>query len=640
MRPVRFAVVLALALLGACKEEAPLPAPSPDDEKPGEENPPEQVPPVSSAAPFQPCGAIGAGALATSALSPDGSVLAAATLSGQLVLYRTSDGSRLQTLWELPGQQVSVVFSEDGSLLVAANQTQTRIWRYPDLTPVRTFDLPHSHRTTALALSADGAFLATGGFDTAGSETASVRIWSVANGSLRGSLQRSYEQIVQSLAFSPDGASLAVSTHHFVFVVGAADASGHKAFPELSGGQVGWSKDGSLLASGGRVARLDTGALVKDLELSTTRDASAFSPDGLLYADALGPEVTVYRVADWSKVHTFTEPNASYVSRLSFSQDSTQLVVDLGVSAFWCNGVGQLCGPWGNEVRIHPVQDLATARTVSLGPVMRDQVVFSPDGSLLAGTGDGVMGIWRTRDLHQVATSNISSPAYLQFSSDQSRLRANNVIYDTATGKGLQAFQGQALSPDFKTSAGREDDRILLRDVTTNEPLKTFELDAYVIGFSPDGRFLAITDYDSRNRIQLLDVADGTVRHAFELDFNQGGSRLDYSPDGRWVTLTAPYNGFASTEVRGLGTASSRSLPASFAAVFSPDSTVLATGGVEPEVRILTTTDFRLRERLVGHGTSLGQEQWPRAIVGAAFARTGQLATLGADRTVRFWCSN
>ncbi|RKH87727.1 WD40 repeat domain-containing protein [Corallococcus sp. AB045] len=640
MRPVRFAVVLALALLGACTEEASPPSPPPDDEQPGEEKPPEQVPPVSSAAPFQPCGAIGAGALAASALSPDGSVLAVATLSGQLVLYRTADGSRLQTLWELPGQQVNVVFSEDGRRLVAANQTQTRIWSYPDLTPVRTFDLPHSHRTTALALSPDGALLATGGFDTAGNETASIRIWSVEDGSLRGSLQRSYEQVVQSLAFSPDGASLAISTHHFVFIVSAADASEQRAVPGLSGGQLGWSKDGSLLASGGRVVRLDTGALVKDLELSTTRDASAFSPDGLLYADALGSEVTVYRVADWSKVHTFPEPNASYVSRLSFSQDSTGLVVDLGVSAFWCNGVGQLCGPWGNEVRIHPVQDLATVRTVSLGPVMRDHVVFSPDGSLLASTGDGVMGIWRTRGQHQVATSNIQSPSRLQFSSDQRQLRANNAIYDTATGKGLREFQGQALSPDFKTSAGREDDRILLRDVITNKALQTFELNAYVIGFSPDGRFLATTAYDGRTRIQLLDVAGGTVRHAFELDYNQGGSRLDFSPDGRWVTLTSPYDGFASTEVRGLGTASSRSLPPSFTAVFSPDSTVLATGGVDPEVRILTTTDFSLRERLVGHGTYLGQEQWPRGIVGAAFARTGQLATLGADRTIRFWCSN
>ncbi|RKH46753.1 WD40 repeat domain-containing protein [Corallococcus sicarius] len=633
MNPVRFAAVLAVVVLGACTEERP---PAPPTENP----PPAQEPPVSSAAPFRPCGAIGAGALAASALSPDGSVLAVATLSGQLVLYQPANGNRIQTLWDLPGEQVGVAFSEDGRRLAAASRTATRVWSFPDLKLILSLERPLAFRTTALALSADGAFLATGGFDTEGDSLARVRIHRVADGGILGTWERRYEQLVQSLAFSPDGASLAISMHHSIIVVSARDASGSRAFPLLSGGQVAWSRDGALLASGGIVVRLDTGAEVKRLEQSMIHDASTFSPDGQLYAEAVGPDVKVYRVADWTKLHTFTEADTSYVSRLSFSQDSTQLIVDVGVSAFWCNGDGQLCGPWGNEVRIHPVQDPGTVRTVSLGPVMQGPLVFSLDGSLLVGFANGTLAIWRTSNQHLVATSNIPATERVQFSPDQRQLLAGDAIYDLTTGQALQSFRGQALSPDFKMSAGLEQDRILLRDVASNERLKTFALNAHVADFSPDGRSIATYAYDGRIHIRLLDIAEGTVSHTFEMDYDEGGSKVDFSPDGRWLAVSNRYSGLSSVEVRGLGTDTSASLAAHFAAAFSPDSTVLATGSLEAEVQLWKTSGFTVRERLVGHGTSASQEQWPRAVIGASFARTGQLATLGADRTVRLWCSN
>ncbi|WP_158620385.1 WD40 repeat domain-containing protein [Corallococcus sp. CA031C] len=627
----RIAAVVTLVGLVACSGETPPPATPP---------PPPIVLPVSSAAPFRACGAIGAGALAASSLSPDGTVLAAATLSGQLVLFRRADGSRLHTFWELPGQQVGVAFSPDGHRLVASSRTETRVWSFPDLTPVRTFARPHSDRTTAVAISPDGAFVATGGFDAATEDTALVRIWSVADGNLRGSWQRRFEQEVRSLAFSPDGTSLAIAVHHSVVTVQVPDASGSRFFPPLSGGQLAWSKEGGLVASGGVVVRLDTGAVVKELEGSMIHDASAFSPDGMLYAEGLGPDVTVYRVADWTKVHSFSEAKTSYVSGLAFSRDSAELIVDLGVNAFWCNGSGQLCGPWGNEIRIHPVENPDTVRTVSLGPEMQGFVTFSPEGSLLATHADGALALWRTSDLGAVAAPAIPQPWRVQFSPDLGRLLVNGGLYDRASGQLLQDSV-QAVSPDFKTAARHEADQIIVSDFASGERRKTFAVSAGVSGFSPDGRFVAAFSYLSgRGDLRLLDVTGDSPDRTFAMAFSRGGPRVDFSRDGRWLA-SAAYDGSSTVEVLGLQAAAGEgaSLESSFAAVFSPDSTVLATGGMGPEVRLWRTSDFTLRERLLGHGTSIAQEQWPESIIGAAFSSTGQLATLGADRTVRLWCS-
>jgi WD40 repeat protein len=624
----RFAAVLALVALGACTEEKPPPVDPPT------------VPPVSSAAPFRPCGAIGAGALAVSALSPDGSVLAAATLSGQLVLYRRADGSRLHTFWDLPGQQVGVAFSSDGKRLAAASRTETRVWSFPDLTPVRTFTRPHSDRTMALALSPDGAYIATGGFDGNASETAIVRIWSVADGSLQGSWQRLFEQGVRALAFSPDGTRLAFATGKGVAAINVPDASGPRGFGELFGGQLAWSKDGALLASGGVVVRVDTGTMVKDMEVSTVHDASAFSPDGRFYADALMNEVKVYRVSDWTKLHTFREEGATHVSNLAFTPDSAELIVDLGVNAFWCNASGQRCQPWGNKVRFHQVQAPGIVSTLSLGPAITGDVVFSPDGSLLAANADGVLGLWRTSDLSPVAAPAIEDPWRIQFSPDTSQLRVSHGIYERSSGQQVHELPFLAtLSPDFRLTAHSEGRQILVSDVASGDPRMSFPMEGTVTGFSPDSRYAVVFSHTEGYSLRLLDVTTGRVARTFEQEFNVGGPIPGFSPDGRWLTSTSA-TAFSSVEVRGLdGETGTASLEGGFAAAFSPDSTVLATGGTGPGVRLWRTSGFTLREELLGHGTYTEDAQWPMSIVAAAFATTGQLATVGADRTVRLWCS-
>lgn len=626
MRRIGIAAVLSLTVFGACSKDSGPAEPS--------------EPPVSSAAPFRPCGAIGAGALAESALSPDGTVLATATLSGQLVLYRYADGTRLNTLWDLPGQQVGVSFSKDGRLLVAANRTEARVWSFPDLTPVRTFKHPHSDRTTALAISPDGALLATGGFDAANKDVAIVRIWSMTDGSLQGTWSQSYEQIVQALAFAPDGTSLAVALTHGVRLVHVPDATEQRRL-SLSGGQLSWSADGRLLASGGRVVDVATTSVVKPMESSLILSTSTFSPDGSLYAEGAEAGVTVYRTSDWTKLHVFPRRETS-PSRLAFSRDNTELRVDMGVSHFGCNGTGQLCVNGGNEIVIHSLLAPETTRTLSLGPSMTGDVTFSPDGSLLATTADNVLSIWKTSDLSPVAAPPIQYSWHVQFSPDLGRIRVDSSILDLATGQELQQLNGGALSPDFKMSARIQlgEDKVLLHDVATGKLLKEVVIKdgLFVSGFSPDGRLLTVTGLSVGVDLHVVDVAKGKVRHFFELEHPQGGTFTRVSPNGRWLASTGQ-QGFSPLMVLGLEDERRTSLENGFTAAFSPDSTVLAAGNAKAEVLLWRTSDFLVRERLLGHGISAQREQYPQSVIGVAFARTGQLATLGSDRTVRLWCS-
>ncbi|AGC47128.1 WD domain-/G-beta repeat-containing protein [Myxococcus stipitatus DSM 14675] len=623
MRRIGIITVLALTALGACSKDSP----------------PEE-PPVSSAAPFRPCGAIGAGALAASAVSPDGTVLAAATLSGQLVLYRYSDGTRLNTLWDLPGQQVGVFFSKDGRLLVAANRMETRVWSFPDLTPVRTFKHPHTGQTTALAISPDGAVLATGGVDSENSQIALVRIWSMTDGSLQGTWRRLYEARVESLAFAPDGNTLAVALGHFVALIHVPDASEQRIL-SLGGQQASWSADGRLLAAGGVVMNVDTSKVVKPMETSLRLETTTFSSDGSLYAEGAEAGVTVYRTADWTKLHVFPVREGR-PSRLAFSQDNTELRVDMGASRFSCNGASPQCPNGGNEILIHSLQTPATTRTFSLGPSMTGEVTFSPDGSLLATTADNVLSIWKTSDLSAVVAPPVRNPWNIQFSPDQGRILVDSTIHDLATGQELQRLNGGVLSPDFRMSARIElgENKVLLHDVATGKLLKEFATTqwTFVSGFSPDGRFLTVTGLSGGVDLRVLDVARGKVRHSFDLELKEGGPFVRFSPNGRWLASTGQSD-FPSVMVLGLEDERRTALENGFTAAFSPDSTVLAAGNAKAEVLLWRTSDFLVRERLSGHGTSAHDEQYPQAVISVAFARTGQLATLGADRTVRLWCS-
>lgn len=133
------------------------------------------------------------------------------------------DVSSGNLITDIPTSAVSVEsiqFSSDGKSLVVGGSTQyTPITGTVEIFSSSTFSLAQTFPTTcetvySVAISPDGKTVAVGG-DNVNSQTNSnvgvLELWNVATGKLNHSLNTSSEFVI-SIAFSPDGNSLAVGT--------------------------------------------------------------------------------------------------------------------------------------------------------------------------------------------------------------------------------------------------------------------------------------------------------------------------------------------------------------------------------------------------------------------------------------------
>ena len=184
-----------------------------------------------------------------------------------------------------------------------------------------------------------------------------------------------------SVAFSPDGALLAVGSHGFVQLVDASDGTTLRIVLGHSGAVTGvaFSPDGTLLATASR----DGTARIWDLATGTTRavlqghtdwlTGVAFSPDGTLLATA-SSDLTA-RIWDLATGTTRTtlQGHTDWLTGVAFSPDGTLLATASGdlTARIWDLATG-------------------TTRTTLQGHTDRlTGVAFSPDGTLLAtASGD------------------------------------------------------------------------------------------------------------------------------------------------------------------------------------------------------------------------------------------------------------
>ncbi len=144
------------------------------------------------------------------AFSPDGDLLATA-VSSEIWVRETSTGEIIARLKGHYSKIFDVVFSPNGQYLASGSEDQTAvIWKVEKTETEWRFEyhatFQHEEWVRAVAFSPDSQFLATGTFDSV------IVLWRITDGQPVQTLQRTTQDQVIDLAFSPDGKQIAAGT--------------------------------------------------------------------------------------------------------------------------------------------------------------------------------------------------------------------------------------------------------------------------------------------------------------------------------------------------------------------------------------------------------------------------------------------
>ena len=283
------------------------------------------------------------------AFSPDGLLLATASLDGTARLWDVATGGCLRTLTYSHRSSISrspysinevfgVAFSPDGRLLATTSYEEMALWDPATGHCLRTLT-GHTSVVYGVAFSPDGRLLATVGYDQ------TARVWDPVTGHCLRTLT-GHTSVVYGVAFSPDGRLLATASY---------DQTARVWDPAT-----------------GHCQRILTGHTNRVLGV-------AFSPDGRLLATA--SEDGTARVWDPATGHCqrILTGHTGTVLGVAFSPDGRLLATA---------GYDQTARVW-DPATGHCQRTLTGHTRVVYG------VAFSPDGRLLATAGeDGTARMW------------------------------------------------------------------------------------------------------------------------------------------------------------------------------------------------------------------------------------------------------
>jgi WD40 repeat protein len=406
----------------------------------------------------------------------------------------------------------------------------------------------HAGAISSLAYSPDGQTLATGAHD------GTVRLWDPVTGHERAVLRGSPGPV--ELSFSPEGRRLAASTGERIYLWDAitgqtvADLGHHDVPPGTPGPPFCFDPTGRRLISGRRneVCSWDaaTGKLVTVMHrFGSPVYALASSPDGKRFAAAARDD-PVARLWD-AEVGEEVAALPGHTGHLSvfFSADGSHLLTagwypDC-TARLWDTDTGQLIA-------------------VLAGHSNGFSAAFSPDGRRIAtGSPDKTGRLWDgvTGQLIAVLRGHAGRVAVVRFSPDGTRIltRSDDAtlrLWDAETGELAAVLRGHggsgeafAVEPVFTPDgsyivSGGLDGTVRLWDLRLVERqgiLRGHGSFVYDVAFRPDGEEVASAAWDGT--VRLWDATTGRqtgcLEHTDPAQKNRFLSGVAYGRDGRQI---------------------------------------------------------------------------------------------------------
>ncbi len=593
----------------------------------------------------------GNGVITGEAYSPDGKIIAIASTIG-ISIYQ-ADGLH-ETFNIITNAAVNgLAFSSNGAYLAGGlSDNSIKVWNTADGTLFKSFEVPKDEtiknkaspeQVISVAFSPDGSLLASG------STNGTVRLWKVADGSLTNTA-KDHKARVSKVFFSPDG----------------------QAFFSAS-----WDGTVRMLnVSDGKLIRSFLGEAVIDAKISADGKTLATYNH---YSFGPHPSLILWDVQNGKNLQTIKE-NIQY----SYYLDITSIALSPDgqfVAAGWSD----------RSVKIWSMSSGALQNTF-LDLVPKDNyyydnfmVQYSPDGRSLIMAGDNIIGMWNVANGSLLQNLKArSEPVYsLAISSDGKTLASvvglNIIFWQIPDGKQLPV-KGQMVSngtidfsPDGNSLAtGFFDNTAHMLPLTDQGIPKSFETEKkeYISGvaFSPDGNVLALGVDNFPSKVELRQVADGTLLKSMSLGQRSAFKKMAFSPngeflgvsinnqiilvqvsDGKLLKFFVGSNGLAFSPDGTLLAGGSRdktvnvwSIPsgktiftikdrpdAVNSVVFSPDGKLLVSGSADGTIEVFLVSDGTLLKSWKGH--SLG-------ISDLIFSPDGKLLISSSlDGTIRFW---
>jgi RNA polymerase sigma factor (sigma-70 family) len=278
------------------------------------------------------------------AFAPDGKTLASGGLDNTIRLWDVATGKELPRTTGHQGRVGSISLLPDGKTVVTGADDGVRVWdaatgkQLRRLGKVEGSDSYYAYYAT---VSPDGQAVATGNY-----QEGKIRLWNVATGKEQGHMDFGAMVFISGLAFSPDGKTLASTSHEGT--VRIWDVATCKELRRMAGTQKAascavFSPDGKLLATASgdasgdhtiRIWEAATGRELYHMELlpSSAFDL-AFSPDGKVLASVGGRpgvqndsgDVRLWDVATGKELHSLTGHKERVMS-VVFSPDGRTLI--------------------------------------------------------------------------------------------------------------------------------------------------------------------------------------------------------------------------------------------------------------------------------------------------------------------------